>query len=148
MLELESRYRLYNCQRCHGQVRICSRCDRGQVYCRSGCAQMARQASVRRAGRRYQQSRRGAHRHAARQAAYRQRQREKVTHHGFPPSRGSATVPLAMAREARRSIKREDGHREDVVQSSSAGRHTDPRGTVRCDACGGVCLPFARRSYG
>jgi len=28
--------RLYHCQRCHTQVIICSRCDRGQRYCPGG----------------------------------------------------------------------------------------------------------------
>jgi hypothetical protein len=39
--------RLFNCARCHRQVVICSRCDRGNLYCGSQCAQSARGESVR-----------------------------------------------------------------------------------------------------
>ena len=30
--------RMYLCARSHEQVVVCRRCDRGQVYCPSGCA--------------------------------------------------------------------------------------------------------------
>jgi len=72
--------RLYVCARCRAQVIVCRRCDSGQTYCDRDCAQAARRASLREAGRRYQRSRRGRMAHAARMRRYRQR-REKVTHH-------------------------------------------------------------------
>lgn len=80
----EPTYRLYNCRRCGVQVRICSRCDHGNIYCASECARIRRRESVRRAGARYQRGRRGAHRHAARQRTWRTRRRQKVTHQGCP----------------------------------------------------------------
>jgi hypothetical protein len=83
----EPAYRLYNCQRCEVQVRICERCDHGNVYCAGECAQIRRRESRRRAQARYQRSRGGARRHAARQRRWRERQRQKlkiVTHHGSP----------------------------------------------------------------
>jgi len=83
----ESAYRLYNCERCGIQVRICQRCDHGNVYCAGECAGIRRRESLKRAQRRYQRSRRGAWRHAARQRRWRERQRQKrykVTHHGSP----------------------------------------------------------------
>ncbi len=76
--------RLYLCAHCRRQVVICSHCDRGQRYCGTSCARTARIASLRAGGQRYQNSRRGRHRHAARQRRYRQRQTEKVTHQGSP----------------------------------------------------------------
>lgn len=79
-------YRLYNCRRCGVQVRICRRCDRGNIYCAGECAQIRRRESLRRAAARYQRTRRGAHRHAARQRRFRTRQLRAVTdqgcHHG------------------------------------------------------------------
>jgi hypothetical protein len=78
----EDSYRLYNCARCAKQVRICRHCDRGNRYCAQGCAQQSRRDSRRRAAWRYQQSPRGACRHAARQRAWRSRHAQKVTHHG------------------------------------------------------------------
>ena len=78
----EKTYRLYSCGRCVEQVRICRDCDRGQRYCAGGCAKIRRRESLRRAGKRYQLSYRGACGHAARQSAWRGRQAQKVTHQG------------------------------------------------------------------
>ena len=58
----EPAYRLYNCERCGAQVRICQRCDHGNVYCAGECAGIRRRESLKRAQRRYQRSRRGARR--------------------------------------------------------------------------------------
>jgi hypothetical protein len=83
----EPAYRLYNCARCQLQVRICQRCDHGNVYCAGECADIRRRESLRRAQARYQRSRRGAHRHAERQRRLRARQRQTpqiVTHQGSP----------------------------------------------------------------
>jgi hypothetical protein len=83
----EPAYRLYNCERCQLQVRICLRCDHGNVYCAGECAEIRRRESLRRAQARYQRTRRGARRHAARQRRWRERQREEaqnVTHQGSP----------------------------------------------------------------
>ena len=62
--------RLFLCARCRRQVLICSRCDRGQRYCGARCSGPARRESLRAAGRRYQQTRRGRHCHAERQRRY------------------------------------------------------------------------------
>ncbi len=74
--------RLYQCARCLCPVVICSRCDRGNRYCPGGCAKQARRDSMRRAAARYQRTRRGRFRHAARQQRYRARPRQIVTHQG------------------------------------------------------------------
>ena len=88
----EPSYRLYNCRRCAVQVRICSRCDRGNIYCAGECAQIRRRESRRRASARYQRTRRGAHRHAARQRRWRIRRRQEVTHQGCARSSGYGSV--------------------------------------------------------
>jgi hypothetical protein len=83
----EPAYRLYNCARCQLQVRICVRCDHGNVYCAGECASIRRRESLSRAQARYQRSRRGARRHAERQRQWRARQRQTpqlVTHQGSP----------------------------------------------------------------
>lgn len=75
--------RLYQCGRCHAQVIVCRRCDRGQRYCAKGCSQAARKESLQRAGKAYQATRIGRVNNAARQCRFRQRQKqkeEKVTH--------------------------------------------------------------------
>ena len=86
--------RLFNCVRCHRQVAICSTCDRGNIYCGPQCSRPARQASMREAAKRYQNTHRGRMKHALRQQRYRQRQIEKVTHQGSPDDTDKAPSEL------------------------------------------------------
>jgi hypothetical protein len=88
----EKTYRMYGCGRCAEQVRICSDCDHGNVYCAGECAQIRRRESLCRAGERYQLSYRGACLHAARQSAWRSRQAQIVTHQGSLPSADTLIV--------------------------------------------------------
>lgn len=74
--------RLFNCLRCHKQAVICSRCDRGQIYCGKQCAQLARRRSCRLAEKRYQKTLQGRLKHALRQRRYRARLKKKVTDQG------------------------------------------------------------------
>ena len=76
--------RLFQCVLCHTQSRVCSKCDRGQIYCGTVCAVFARKKSMKLAGIRYQRTFNGKRNHAARQARYRMRQKEIVTHQGSP----------------------------------------------------------------
>lgn len=96
MAAYEESHRLYNCGRCGVQVRICRRCDRGNVYCALTCANSSRRESLRRAAKRYQGGYWGAVRHAARQGAWRRRRRraetEIVTHQGSAEMGGTGTV--------------------------------------------------------
>ena len=125
--------RLFTCASCRRQVVLCRRCDHGNIYCSLSCSFRARRRSVRLAGQRYQDSRRGRHKHAERQRRYRERRRrsahetpsltQKVTHH-----------PLTAAR------------RRPLVTRTPAGRFgTWPIGShrparmFRCDRCGRFC---------
>lgn len=121
--------RLFNCDRCGGQVVICSCCDRGNRYCQ-GCAPAARQDARRSAGKRYQHSRRGRLAHAQRQRRYRAR-RQKVTHQGSP-----APPPAALL----------------VPESRALAPPGEPTGTsvtegLRCHFCGRVCGAFVRQGF-
>lgn len=124
---MEPTARLFNGARCHRQVAICSHCDRGNRYCGRRCARAARRESLRAAGRRYQNGRRGRHRHAARQRRYRQR-REKVTHQGSPAGAGHASLPSTSSR----------GLELTPARVAPATR------SVRCHFCGRVCSVFVR----
>ena len=73
--------RLYHCRLCHSQVLICSSCDHGQIYCSKRCSSAARIKSVKLAGSRYQKTFNGKCKHAARQARYRKKKNQIVTHH-------------------------------------------------------------------
>jgi hypothetical protein len=79
--------RIFLCACCRVQVLICSHCDRGQIYCPDQCASATRKALQRAAGNRYQQSRAGRFKHAARTRRWRERRcaaAQIVTHQGSP----------------------------------------------------------------
>lgn len=81
--------RFYLCARCREQVHVCSRCDRGQIYCSEECSEISRRESVRRAGAKYQKTPQGARNHADRQRRHRERN-QKVTHQGSDSEEKSA----------------------------------------------------------
>ncbi len=81
---MEPTSRLYHCLLCQEQVRICRKCDHGNIYCGKVCAVSSRKKSMKLAGIRYQATFKGKCHHAARQAAYRRRLSKIVTHHGSP----------------------------------------------------------------
>jgi hypothetical protein len=124
-------HRLYHCGRCAEQVRICRRCDRGNVYCAGACAGLRRRESLRRAGERYQLSHRGACLHAARQSAWRARQSHKVTHQGSLAPAVTLTLP-ALSSEAPAQV------------SDADTTHVEPR-TQRCTALSTPHCTFCRR---
>lgn len=96
---MEELARLYNCLLCHQQVKICSHCDRGNVYC-SPCAPIARIQARRAAGHRYQNTPQGKLNHAKRQQKYRERQKNKnkiVTHQGSAvPAISASSEPIVQ----------------------------------------------------
>jgi hypothetical protein len=125
--------RMYDCRRCGVYVRVCSGCDRGQVFCAAECAKLSRRESVRRAGARYQRSRRGAHRHAARQRRWRQQHRSDrglqiVTHQSCTASIATRTV-LAVPERGEPSSREADDHKNNSTIDSLV---TDISG---CDFC-------------
>jgi hypothetical protein len=84
--------RMFLCARCRGQVLVCRRCDRGQVYCAGTCAEDVRHELQREARRRYQATLRGRAMHAERGRRYRARQ-QRVTDHGLTkPDKEGASV--------------------------------------------------------
>jgi hypothetical protein len=89
---MEPTGRFFLCGRCRAQVVICTVCDRGQRYCGRDCAEAARTQSLRAAGRRYQQTRRGRLAHAERARRYRRRQ-QIVTHQGSPAPLPKGLLP-------------------------------------------------------
>jgi hypothetical protein len=135
----EPAYRLYNCQRCQMQVRICQRCDHGNLYCAGGCASIRRRESLRRAQARYQGSRLGAMRHAARQRRWRARQRqnqEKVTHQGSPVALTSCIVAISVVTRSPAS---------DVSPEQCEPRPQIGRSLERCAFCGAALPAWTRQ---
>lgn len=100
--------RHFTCGLCGKLVRICRRCDRGNIYCGEVCRESARRQSNRRRSARYQKSEVGRRNHRRRQDRYRSSRETrsdssaqtttiKVTHHGSadrePPVPRSPDLP-------------------------------------------------------
>jgi len=123
--------RLFHCARCHCQVILCRHCDRGNVYCRQGCADLARADSLYRAAKRYRSTRRGRHNNADRQRRFRARRREKVTHQGSRPI--IALVLLLFISNAGESHQEAPHPRDETA--------------LYCHRCHHECDPFLRRGF-
>ena len=162
--------RRFLCARCSAPTLVCSHCDRGQIYCATGCAQLVRRQSQRESGRRYQGSLRGRFKHAARTRCWRERQallavpvaRAEVasaqsgTHQGSPASALDAvlSVPSPMPATATPALV-STAQPCMAITSSSA---SSPAATLpltlptwRCHWCHTSCvarvrLDFLRRS--
>lgn len=133
-------YRLYNCRRCGVQVRICRRCDHGNIYCAGECAQIRRRESLRRAAARYQRTRRGAHCHAARQRRWRTRKPHTVTHQGCHLSvlaRKVATPVVTSGKSSHASIAVSNVAETDAGDLPGAAM-------ARCAFCGEGLPPWTR----
>jgi len=126
---MQSSSRLYQCCRCHAQVIVCRRCDRGQRYCTGGCSKAARKESIKRAGRKYQGTRPGRINNAARQQRHRDRQQQKVTHH-----RSVAIMLRDLLQTLPDPFKR-------------AELPAKPGAILRCHHCGTLCGPFLRSDF-
>ena len=108
---MEPTSRLFLCILCLTQVVLCSGCDHGQIYCSRVCAFFARQKSLRLARSRYQQTFNGRRNHAARQARYRMKLKNKVTDHtSLPEGQNAPMKPLKNKPE-----KTETGQSESAL---------------------------------
>jgi len=128
----EPTYRLYNCRRCAMQVLICARCDHGNIYCGDECSRLSRRESLRRAAARYQHTRCGAARHAARQSAWRARH-PKVTHQGS----SSGALECIVSHQLRLSESTDAAG----VETKQTLYRTSPG---RCAFCGAVLPAWTR----
>lgn len=85
-------HRLFLCAQCSTPVRLCRSCDRGQRSCSAACSAALRTTTLRRSGNYYQSTERGRARHAARQRAYRLRNKAAAL---IPAPVPSPPMPLA-----------------------------------------------------
>ncbi len=123
--------RLFLCALCYEQVIICTRCDRGNIYCSFSCSFTARKNSLREAGVRYQRSHKGRLNHALRQRHYMQRLREfknKMTHQGSIKTTSDGLLPL-VKNKATKTVK------------------TQINGPTICCLCHTVVSPWLRSRF-
>lgn len=149
-------HRLYNCANCHDQVRICTSCDHGNIYCPQ-CAPEVNRLRVLRNGARYQRTPQGRVNHKIRQQVYddrlEERIEEKMTHRG-PLSESDSIQPCVRpdTEVLNQPPEREEVTHEPEPDPATTGHDADeaatvppPTGPVRCDFCGQLCSVFARR---
>ena len=139
----EHSYRLYSCRGCSVLVSICDRCDHGNRYCAGECAAISRRASNRRAGARYQRTRRGARRHAARQQAWRDRELEKVTQQGCAPVGPVFTMSITVD-VAAIEIDHAPSTPDWLPVAPQKRDHHRERQAGRCDFCHAPLPAFTR----
>ncbi len=127
---------------CRALVRLCRRCDRGNIYCSRACAREARRESLHRAGARYQRSERGRQNRNARQQRWLDRRAEKMTHQG---SHKPAVAPVLLPEVAVTTAMPAD----DLTAPKERGDESDEDAVARaerqvCAVCGRGCGPYVR----
>ena len=164
--------RRFVCERCRAPVLVCSHCDRGQIYCAGGCAVTVRGERQRAAAHRYQCSRRGRFKHAARTRRWRERQAvlaslaattaaQSVTHQGCPPAAsaavleavpspmpsaaGPATQPCMTLIASRASTPSTPGSCDPVLTPTLTP--TIAASVWRCPWCHTPCAPRVRLGF-
>jgi len=153
--------RLFLCARCRDQVLLCSHCDRGQQYCSRACASVSRRERRRETAERYQRSRGGQLKHAARSARWRQRRRslrqasacmgiDKVTHQGCPDAPADASLRACDTISTGQDSSHTDSASLDGQSPADATAMTSV-GTVQsplvCRRCGYSLQLLVRQGY-
>lgn len=128
-MSMQTSSRIYQCLRCQAPIVICHCCDHGQRYCANGCSEKARKDSLKRASLKYQNTRAGRFNNAARQQRFRERQKQKVTHHSSPKM--SLHVVLTTKLKEPKPTK----------------IHPKPSKIMRCHHCGEECCHFLRHDF-
>ena len=147
--------RLFLCARCRDQVLLFSHCDRGQQYCSRACASVSRTERRRETSQRYQSSRRGRLKHAARAACWRARRRslrqasahgdiDKVTHQGCPDALAGVSLLACETPSACQITTIVTDWATDTVPASAG---TAPLAVLVCRRCTHRLLPHVRLGY-
>jgi len=118
---------------------ICSHCDRGQVYCGSGCRERARRLQLRAANLRHQRSVEGRLDHRDRQQHYRRRQARAAK----TPAEGNVTDHGSNDHSVYETVDAPSNHSEHAaidaglmrLRSSQSGWRPGQSGIICC-CCG------------
>lgn len=148
--------RLFLCARCRDQVLLCSHCDRGQQYCGRACSSVSRRERRRQTAQRYQSSRGGQLKHAARAACWRQRRRslrqasagdiDKVTHQGCSVAPADASL-LACETPSPCEAHEPTVHTDSANDTAAASAGTAALAVLVCRRCTHRLLPHVRQGF-
>jgi hypothetical protein len=152
-MDMDRVARLFLCARCRDQVLLCSHCDRGQQYCSRSCSSVSRRERRREAAQRYQSSRRGQLKHAARMGRWRQRRRslrqasaggiDKVTHQGCSVAPADASLlACEMPSPCEATVDTDSGN-----DTAAASAGTVALAVLVCRRCAHRLLPHVRQGY-
>jgi hypothetical protein len=126
-----SSLRVFQCAQCAKPVNICTRCDRGNIYCQSLCSTLSRKMKHRAASKRYQNTPAGKRNHAQCQQRYRARLRARQsTQDNKVIDRGSSSKPPELLSPP--LTKPTEGFQKTVR---------------RCDFCRKTVSEFLRRGF-
>ena len=153
-MDMDRAARLFLCARCRDQVLLCSNCDRGQQYCSRACSGVSRRERRREAAKRYQSSRVGQLKHAARTACWRKRRRSlrqssaggdinKVTHQGCLDAAVDASLLACDTPSAYESTI----DAESSIDTALASAGTVQFAALVCRRCARPLLPHVRLGY-
>jgi hypothetical protein len=159
-MDMDRAARLFLCARCRDQVLLCSHCDRGQQYCGRACSSMSRRERRRQTAQRYQSSRGGQLKHAARSASWRHRRRsqgragaggdiDKVTHQGCPDTPADASL---LACDTPSACETHEAHEttadtDSANDAAAASAGTAALAALVCRRCAHRLLPHVRQGY-
>ncbi len=141
-----STYRLFQCYRCLLPVDLCSRCDRGNIYCKT-CAPVRKAERISRARSAYRNSTDGK---KVRAAAEKQRRKRRRLQHlkKIVGDRGSLTADPQSNTSSSETVVSVNGvtvHEDPIIPSppvDPCGLPPAPQGFVRCAYCRGLCKSF------
>jgi hypothetical protein len=139
--------RLFVCACCGCEVVVCSRCDRGQIYCGVDCAGQARRQTLRGAGRRCQQTRRGRRMHAARMVRYRAKLAQGSAGVGLPDEGGSREIVTHQGSPAPPTGDLVADGATTMPRDDASPVEPPGRAMTRCHWCGRCCLLPLRRGF-
>ena len=123
---------------------LCRACDRGNIYCSAECSLFRRKEYQRCASQRYQLSREGRLKHAARAASYRARKKQIVTQQGSHDR--VEHVSLVVETEVEILDKQESEQQiAEEAELAVEPAADDTSYMVRCYGCSRWCGPFARQ---
>ena len=154
-MHMDRSARLFLCARCRDQVLLCSHCDHGQQYCSRACSSVSRRERRRETAERYQSSRGGRLKHAARSASWRQRRRslpqvnagmdlDKVTHQGCPDAPADASLRACDTPSASENSI-DDESSADATAMASVG--AVGIAALVCRRCGHPLRPHVRQGH-
>jgi len=150
--------RMFLCARCRAQVLLCSHCDRGQLFCSRACSLASRCERRRQAARRYQDSRAGRLKHAARTACWRARRRalgqvfaavdiDKVTHQGCPRRSADASLRACNSIFNTASACEPTSPTDSAADAATTDAVAVSFAALTCRRCAQVLGPHVRRGW-